>query len=138
MLASHKIPRGDLAALLHEAIRCGIEKHGKRKGAVAPARKRSPKPKKAQARDPRSIPVEVRRQVWARDGGRCTWKGPDGRRCQSRWQLELDHITPPVFGGESSAANLRLRCKPHNLLYAERVYGREHMERFRRQSAPDG
>ncbi len=37
MLLSHKVPKGDLAAVLHEAIRCGIEKHGKRKGAVKPA-----------------------------------------------------------------------------------------------------
>ncbi|HYS81786.1 MAG TPA: HNH endonuclease, partial [Anaeromyxobacteraceae bacterium] len=31
----------DLAAVLHEAIRCGIEKHGKRKGAVEPERTRA-------------------------------------------------------------------------------------------------
>jgi hypothetical protein len=42
-LLSHKT-RGDLAAVLREAIRCGIEKHGKRKGAVAPARTRKASP----------------------------------------------------------------------------------------------
>ena len=101
MLLSHKVPRGDLAAVLHEAIRTAIEKHGKRKGAVAPARKRSPKPE-APGRDPRAIPIEVRRAVWKRDGGCCTWTAPDGRRCGSRWQLELDHIVPPLLGGSSA------------------------------------
>ena len=38
-LLSHKIPDGDLAAVLHEAIRCAVEKHGRRKGAVAPRRR---------------------------------------------------------------------------------------------------
>jgi hypothetical protein len=38
-LLSHKVPSGDLAAVLREAVRCAIEKHGKRRGAVAPGRK---------------------------------------------------------------------------------------------------
>jgi hypothetical protein len=140
-LLSHVVPRGDLAAVLREAVRCGIEKHGKRKGAVAPARKRSRKLNAAgSSSNPRVIPIEIRRQVWERDAGRCTWTTPDGRRCDSRWQLELDHITPPLFGGGATVANLRLRCRGHNLLYAEQVYGRGHMERFRRDGrhAPNG
>ncbi len=134
-LLSHVVPRGDLAAVLSEAIRCGIEKHGKRKGAVEPRRHRSPDPGKAQASlDPRAIPIEVRRRVWKRDGGRCTWTSPDGRRCESRWKLELDHVTPPLFGGTATIDNLCLRCRGHNLLHAEQVYGREHMDRFRREA----
>jgi hypothetical protein len=137
-LLSHKVPRGNLAAVLREAIRCGIEKHGKRKGAVAPARKRSSPPAARESSDPRATPMEVRREVWKRDGGRCTWTSPDGRRCDSRWRLELDHIESPLFGGRSTVENLRLRCRAHNLLYAEEVYGREHMDRFRRENAPNG
>jgi 5-methylcytosine-specific restriction endonuclease McrA len=127
-LLSHKIPDGDLAAVLREAIRCGIETHGKRRGAVAPARERKPRP----SFDPRNIPASVRREVWKRDGGRCTFAGPDGRRCESRWQLQFDHVDPVALGGGSTADKLRLRCRPHNLLEAERVFGREHMDRFRR------
>ena len=29
-------------------------------------------------------------------------------------------------------------CKAHNMLHAEQVYGREHMDRFRREHAPNG
>jgi len=128
MLLSHKVPRGDLGAVLHEAIRCGIEKHGKRKGAVKPARKVAPKAVAGKA----AIPTEVRRQVWERDKGRCAWTGPDGRRCGSRWQIEVDHVLPPSRGGTSTPGNLRLACRQHNLLHAEQVYGREHMRKYRK------
>jgi len=127
---SHKVRKGDLAAVLHEAIRCGIEKHGKRKGAVKPARKVAPKatlPGK-----PAAIPAELRRQVWERDGGRCAWTGPDGKRCNSRWQVEVDHVEAAARGGPATLANLRLACRAHNLLHAEEVYGREHMRKYRK------
>ena len=126
-LLSHKIPGGDLGAVLREAIRCGIEKHGNRKGATAPAKARRPKSEPGTSR----IPAAVRREVWKRDGGTCAWKGEDGRRCGSRWQLELDHIRPLSFGGASSPDNLRLLCRAHNMLHAEHVYGREHMDQYR-------
>src|SRR6185369_11392603 len=83
-LLAHKIPGGDLSAVLREAVRCAIEKHGKRKGAVAPTRTRKSAPRKErgdraqQARKAREpIPVADRREVWKRDGGRCTWCAQD-------------------------------------------------------------
>ncbi|ABS25540.1 HNH endonuclease [Anaeromyxobacter sp. Fw109-5] len=137
-LLSHKIPDGDLAAVLREAIRCAIDKHGKRKGAIAPERQRKadgdPRPSAERAAPTGTIPAIVRREVWKRDGGRCAWVAPDGRRCDSRWQLELDHIHPQALGGPSTVENLRVACKSHNLLHAEQTYGREHMDRFRRES----
>ena len=154
-LLSHKIPDGDLGAVLREAIRCGIEKHGNRKGAdrkgaSAPAQHKAPRLPTSRevdrpahpaalvnqdAQRPRAstrIPAAIRREVWKRDGGRCTFEGPDGHRCGSRWQLELDHILSVALGGTSTVENLRLRCRAHNMLHAEQVYGREHMDRFRR------
>ncbi len=133
-LLSHKVPDGDLAAVLREAIRCGLEKHGKRKGATPSMRER--KSKAQPGATGRHIPAAVRREVWKRDGGSCTWKGDDGRRCGSSWQLEVDHIRPVLLGGSSAPDNLRLLCRKHNILYAERVYGREHMKRFRRGKVP--
>ncbi len=130
MLLSHKLPGGDLSAVLHEAIRCGLDKHGKRKGAVKPARPRAPKAEPAG--NPASIPAAVRRQAWERDGSRCTWEGTDGRRCDSRWQVEVDHVRPPSLGGTSEPENLRLLCRRHNILHAEQIYGREFMKRFRK------
>jgi hypothetical protein len=133
-LLSHKAGR-DLGAVLREALRCGIEKHGKRRGAVTPAR---PRPRASARRDDsspadaRAIPAAVRREVWARDSGCCTWSGDDGRRCGSTWKLELDHVVAVARGGASEPDNLRLLCRAHNVLHAERTYGREQMERYSR------
>ncbi len=132
-LLSHKLPKRDLAAVLHEAVRCALEKHGKRKGAVKPDRRVKVKAPKA----PATIPAALRRQVWERDGGRCTWTGPDGRRCDSRWQVEVDHVDAAGRGGAATLDRCRLLCKSHNLLYAEQVYGKEHMRKYRKgESTP--
>ena len=127
---------GDLASVLHEAIRCGIEKHGRRKGAMKPARERLPRPRGDGERAPtaRAVPAKVRRQVWERDGGCCAWTSKDGRRCGSRWKLELDHIVPVALGGSSTLENLRLACRQHNVLHAEHVFGRGYMATFRARS----
>ncbi|OJY23742.1 MAG: hypothetical protein BGO98_17485 [Myxococcales bacterium 68-20] len=75
----------------------------------------------------RYIPAELRREVFARDGTQCTYVGPDGGRCPARGYLELDHIHPKARGGTQTAANLRVRCRAHNALYAEQVFGRAHV-----------
>jgi hypothetical protein len=174
MLLAHKNPTGDLAAVLKEALRCGVEKHGKRRGAVQPTSKRvgktrsdepstvtaaaiglaaaAPSAATAPAAAPATagapatrlvpaaptssngIPAEVRRRVWERDGGRCTFTSPDGTRCGSRWKLEFDHIIPKAVGGQSTVDGLRLRCRAHNLFHAEEAFGREHMDLFRRSA----
>jgi 5-methylcytosine-specific restriction endonuclease McrA len=133
-LLSHKLPKGELAEVLREAVRCAIERHGKRRGAVKPSRERKPPERKARSAGRREpVPAAVKRAVWQRDGGRCTYVSPDGRRCESRWQLELDHVEAAALGGPSTVANTRLRCKPHNLLHADETFGREHMARFKRK-----
>ena len=139
-LLSHKIPDGDLGAVVRDAIRCALERYGKRRGAIGdvPTRSGGRKAGSRPQLPARSIPAAVRREVWRRDGGRCTFVGPDGCRCESRWQLQLDHIDPVALAGGKTtptAADLRLRCRPHNLLEAERVFGRDHMDQFRRDAS---
>jgi 5-methylcytosine-specific restriction endonuclease McrA len=139
-LLAHKIPGGDLSAVLREAVRCALQKHGKRKGAVEPSRTRkaaAPRepqcdgaPQAGKAREP--ITAAVRREVWKRDGGRCSWRAADGRRCGSTWMLELDHIVPVALGGRSTVENLRVCCASHNRLHAEQIFGPAHMDLFRR------
>ena len=70
-------------------------------------------------RAPRSryIPAPVRREVWRRDGGCCSYVDPhSGRRCGSGFLLELDHIVPFALGGSAEPGNLRLRCAAHHRL----------------------
>jgi hypothetical protein len=80
----------------------------------------------------RHIPVAVRRAVHQRDGGRCTYRDPSGRQCTKRYDLEFHHRTPFARGGEHGVEVLVLMGRTHNLLIAERDYGKEAMARFRR------
>ena len=75
----------------------------------------------------RYVPAELRREVFARDDEQCTYVGPDGDRCPARGYVELDHVCPKAHGGTETAANLRVRCRAHNALYAEQVFGRAHV-----------
>jgi 5-methylcytosine-specific restriction endonuclease McrA len=87
-------------------------------------------------RDPektRHIPQSIRDKVFVRDGGRCTFVGDDGKRCDSDWNLQIDHIIPFAKGGANSPDNLRLLCARHNISEAEREYGAEFMKRFHRR-----
>jgi hypothetical protein len=42
--------------------------------------------------------------------------------------LELDHVVPKALGGSSEPENLRVRCRAHNQLWAEQVFGRKHVD----------
>ena len=75
----------------------------------------------------RHVAADVAREVYDRDQGRCTFCADDGRRCGERRLLQLDHIIPHADGGESTVANLRLRCRAHNLHAARAHFGREHV-----------
>ncbi len=72
---------------------------------------------------------KLEREVHARDHSMCTFEDPlTGKICGCKYGLEIDHAVPVALGGESTLQNCRLRCRPHNLLEAERVFGREKME----------
>jgi 5-methylcytosine-specific restriction endonuclease McrA len=83
----------------------------------------------------RHIPAEVRRAVAKRDGRQCTFRSESGRRCSARKSLEFDHIEPVGRGGKSTVNNLRLRCRAHNQLEAERIYGAAFMQAKRERAA---
>jgi hypothetical protein len=82
----------------------------------------------------RYIAANVKHAVWIRDGGQCTYVDWEGRRCHSRHQLELEHIIPFALGGGNSINNLRLMCRCHNSLMADRVFGRNLMNNRRKQT----
>ena len=51
----------------------------------------------------RGISAPVRRFVWERDGGQCTYETKDGRRCPAREGVEFHHDEPYGVGGDRSA-----------------------------------
>jgi 5-methylcytosine-specific restriction endonuclease McrA len=124
-LLSHANPSRDLAGVIERAVDSLLVRLEKKRLA----RTKRPRPEQA-ARKGRSrrIANAVRRRVFERDGLRCTYVSPDGRRCEARAFLELDHADPRALGGSDKEENLRVRCRAHNQLWAEQTYGREHVE----------
>lgn len=81
----------------------------------------------------RSIPAALRRAVMKRDEGRCTFEDPrTKKRCNSRFQIQIDHVYPKALGGESTEENLRCLCRAHNLHAARLTLGSAHAESWRR------
>ena len=70
----------------------------------------------------------VRRTVYERDGGRCTYFDVRGQATQ---YLELHHRQPFGKRGGHTIANLTLHCHAHNALAAELDFGRAHMAQRR-------
>ncbi len=120
-LAPYEVAHDPARAFAHMlgAWRAKLEKRRCGAGARQPSR-----PTRT---DGRHVPAHVRDQVWRRDGGQCTYTSNAGRRCECQAQLELDHVTPIARGGASTPDNLRLRCRAHNQLEAERAFGRGFM-----------
>ena len=132
-LLGHAIPSGDVAQVLTRAFRELVTQLEQRRFAETD----QPRPRRSHASG-RYVPAEVRREVWKRDEGRCSFLGANGHRCGSRRRLGFDHATPVARGGETTAANLRLRCRAHNQYEAERVFGEAFMRVRRERSGPSG
>ena len=133
-LLRHRIPDGDVAAVIDEALDLLVRQLEKKKFAatvrskrpVADAAARSAPALPNAPRTPersRHIPAAVKRAVWHRDGGQCTFVGSNGTRCTERGQLEFDHVHPHADGGANAAGNLRLLCRQHNQYEADRFFG---------------
>ena len=80
----------------------------------------------------RYISAAVRRTVWARDAGRCTYTDARGQRCRETSLLEFHHREPHAKGGPASLDNVTIYCRAHNQLAAERDFGRDAIESKKR------
>src|SRR5262249_48594758 len=49
--------------------------------------------------------------------------------------LELDHRLPRALGGAGDAGNVSVKCRSHNALAAERIFGRAHVDRKKAEEA---
>ncbi len=79
----------------------------------------------------RHCSAAVAREVFTRDGKRCTYVSGDGQRCTAQHFLELDHIKPWALGGDETTGNLRLRCRAHNQRHAQHCFGAGQIEAAR-------
>jgi hypothetical protein len=109
---SHALPNATAEQVLRAALEALLEKQARARGQVKrPRTTVEPMPATAQvpADPPRhrragpraAIPAAVKRAVWARDGGRCSWPLDGGGTCGSTYRLELDHVVPWARGGDT-------------------------------------
>jgi 5-methylcytosine-specific restriction endonuclease McrA len=132
-LLSHAVAGGDIAQVLDRALEALILQLERQKfGATT-------RPRRARASiRKRHVPAHVRRAVWERDQGQCTFVGPDGNRCPAQRYLEFDHINPVARGGRATVEKMRLRCHAHNQYEADRAFGAAFMTKRRQESQAAG
>jgi hypothetical protein len=123
-LMRHANAEGDLAIVVERAVDLLLERLEKQRlgktSRARPSQERS---------DTSRVSRATRRAVFERDGERCTFADAEGHRCPATTWLELDHVIPRACGGANELANLRVRCRAHNALYAEQAFGKDHVER---------
>ena len=119
----------DLEAVFEKALDALIGELERKKRAKT---KRPQRKERLAKSGSRHIPQRVKREVATRDGEQCTFVDDEGRRCAERRGLEFHHQRAFARGGEATALNVAMLCRPHNTLEAEREFGSEHMRRARR------
>jgi 5-methylcytosine-specific restriction endonuclease McrA len=72
---------------------------------------------------PGYVSPPAKRLALAKCGLRCTYCSAAGKRCDSKTDLEIDHIKSKARGGIDDLANLTVLCGPHNRRKAELELG---------------
>ncbi len=146
-LLRHQIPDGDVAKIVGRALHSLLEQARKQKRGApsSPRSARSPQASprsgrgssspagSASKRPSRKIPVAIRRAVWERDEGQCSYSSRAGRRCGTCEFLEFHHEVPWARCREHRASNIHLRCRAHNQFAAALDFGAEHMAVYRKR-----
>jgi 5-methylcytosine-specific restriction endonuclease McrA len=125
-------PLQHMAEIMEQALDIALDKKDlKRKRARRLEREatRSGKTPKGKSRPgeifaySRYIPSEVRERVHERANHQCEYRAPDGTRCRSRTGLEIEHQRPFSLYRSHDERHLRLFCRRHNRLSADKVFG---------------
>jgi hypothetical protein len=121
-LLRHQVPDGDLAVIFDRAMTLLVRELERARFAATEAPRKA-----AHEADPtpssRRIPDPIKRAVWTRDEGRCTFRDHRGRRCPARERLEFHHLVPFGQGGDHSPSNVTMRCAGHNAYQADLDFG---------------
>jgi hypothetical protein len=117
-LMRHTNPNGDPAVIFDRALTLLLA-HLERTSLGQAAR---PRKQRESTRRSRHIPSAIKREVQARDGGRCAFVGAEGR-CRETGFLQYHHVVPYADGGPTKAANIQLRCRAHNGFEAQNWFG---------------
>jgi hypothetical protein len=131
-LLRHQIPDGNLEQILDLALTALLRETTKRKVAATDR----PRPSAGASPRSRRIAAAVKREVWARDRGRCAFVAQGGRSCMETGFLEFHHVRPYAIGGLSTIDNIQLRCRAHNAYEAEQAFERRPVLEVREDCRP--
>jgi hypothetical protein len=145
-LLRHRLPHGDLNDVLKLVLReaaerlqakkaCALKKVSSQEDKTEPAGQPAAQSPKQEKPRTRPIPRAVRRTVYARDGGRCTWKSSAGQVCGATAFLEYNHIKAFALGGLHTVDNINLLCRAHNQLEGVALFGEAACAPRRKRSA---
>jgi hypothetical protein len=129
-LMCHQIPDGDLGKILARAVGVLLKQVRARKFSDCSAPRAM---RHTDSASSRHIPAAIRRAVAKRDGERCAFVSEAGRRCDSREFLEFHHCEPWARSRSHAIEDISLRCRAHNRYEAERDFGADQMNRFRKR-----
>ena len=129
-LLRHQIPDGDLAEIFRRGLELLVADVKRKRFASGMERPRARSSESVASHPSRAIPAAIRREVYERDEGRCTFVSETGRRCSSREFLEFHHLDPWARCQQHRADRIVLVCRGHNQHAAVCDYGRRHMERY--------
>jgi len=116
--------------ILKERLEKLNELHSKKKKDIA----EKPKDKISEAPQTRFIGKIKRGELLQEANYQCQYISPStGRRCDSKADLEVDHLYPYAWGGNHEKNNTRILCRSHNLFYGVQTFGKEKMASFRHQ-----
>ena len=145
-LLRHRVRNGDAGTIVEMALEALIAQVKKERFATGRKAKNGSPPRDGQPGTARSrkgqssrhlppasrhIPAAVKREVFARDGGRCAFTDARGRRCSATAALEFDHIDGFARTRRHDANRIRLVCRAHNQHAADKMYGHDFMEKAR-------
>jgi len=134
-LLRHRIPDGDVGTIVERALEVLLEQVKKDRFAEG----RTPRkeaPRQCSVSCSRHIPDAIKRAVFERDCGRCTFTDANGRRCTETGALEFDHRDGFARTRRHEADRIRLLCRAHNQHAADQMYGRTFMQRARAGGDP--
>jgi len=125
-----------MAEIMEQALDIALDKKDvKRKHARRLTRKAKSRDNSIQKSRPdeistqsRYISSHKRERVHERAGYQCEFRAKDGTRCRSRTGLEIDHLLPFALYQSHDEKFLRLLCRSHNRLAAEKVFGAEFIQ----------
>lgn len=106
---------------IEEAIQAIVQEYLKKKDPVQKAERANLRyvelcPGTVENSKRRPIPAAIKHQVVLRDQNQCSFKMPDGQRCDLKRWTHLHHIKPVSKGGLNEVNNLQTLCFYHHKL----------------------